>query len=72
MGFLKNSKSCFLGLRLSILLGYKEIIDFKSGLFLYLQGILFCLSQLEESDMQYQYSNDSLWRIYTEANEFEF
>ena len=45
----------------------------KKGCFI-CKAYFFVLSQLEESesDLQYQYSNDCLWRISTETNEFKF
>ena len=43
----------------------------KSGCF-NCNAYFFLLSQLEESDLQYQYSNDCLWQIYTETNKFKF
>ena len=45
----------------------------KKGCFI-CKAYFFVLSQLEESeiDLQYQYSNDYLWRISTETNEFKF
>ena len=45
----------------------------KSGCF-NCKAYFFVLSQLEDSEstLQYQYSNDCFWRIYTETKEFKF
>ena len=68
----RSEVGCEIGKFTSIMYNSCQKCD-KKGCFI-CKAYFFVLSQLEESesDLQYQYSNDYLWRISTEANESKF